>query len=96
MMEMELSDIVVSLNGRDMGKRFFVVGKEDIYAMLADGKGRRIEKPKRKKQKHLRLESKCEGRTAVKIKNGEKVTNSEIRRALAEFISNAGGEKGGM
>jgi ribosomal protein L14E/L6E/L27E len=95
-MDIELSDIVVSLNGRDMGKRFFVVGMEELYAMLADGKGRRIEKPKRKKQKHLRLEAKCESRTAVKIKNGEKVTNSEIRRALAEFMSDAGGEKGGM
>jgi large subunit ribosomal protein L14e len=96
MMDIELSDIVVSLNGRDIGKRFFVVGKEDIYAMLADGKGRRIEKPKRKKQKHLRLEAKYECRTTVKIRNGEKVTNSEIRRALAEAISNGVGERGGM
>jgi hypothetical protein len=43
----------------------------------------------------MRLESKDTGRTAMKIINGEKVTNSEIRRSLAEY-SVQSGEKGGM
>lgn len=79
------SDIVVSLNGRDSGKSFFVLAIEDGYALLADGKGRRAENPKRKKIKHVRHLSSEGGRVSEKIRNGEKVTNSELRRALAEY-----------
>ena len=94
--DISISDIVIALNGRDKGKPFFVVDKEDIFAKLCDGKSRRIDKPKRKKMKHIRLESRSEGRTALKIKNGVKVTNNEIRRALAEYLTESRGEKGGM
>lgn len=96
MMEINRSDIVIALNGRDKGKHFFVVEMEDIYAFLSDGKSRRIDKPKRKKLKHLKLETKSDCRTASKIRCGDKVTNSEIRRALAEYTADNLGEKGGM
>lgn len=92
-MEIDKADIVVSLNGRDKDKPFFVVEKEDIYVMLCDGKSRRIDRPKRKKIKHLRLEAKSDCRTALKIREGLKVTNSEIRKALAEYQIIGRGEK---
>jgi len=92
-MRIEKADVVISLNGRDEGKRFIVVGTEEEYSMLADGKGRRVEKPKRKKNKHIMLEEKADGPIAAKLIEGEKVTNNEIRRALAQP---ARGEKGGM
>jgi ribosomal protein L14E/L6E/L27E len=91
--DIAISDIVISLNGRDKGSHFFVVQKEDVYAMLCDGKLRRVDKPKRKKIKHVRFESKSDCRTALKIKNGHKVTNSEIRRALVEYQTTSPGEK---
>ena len=95
------ADIVVSRNGRDEGKRFLIVEIQDDYSMLADGKGRKFEKPKRKKNKHVRLEGTAGGRIAEKLKSGEKVTNNEIRRALAQFAADHGdnssnGEWGGM
>ncbi len=94
-MDIDKADIVVSLNGRDRGKRFYVIATEENYVLLCDGKTRRLEKPKRKKIKHIRFESKDTGRTAMKILNNEKVTNSEIRRSLAEITARAG-NKGGM
>ncbi len=94
--DIEVSDIVVSVSGRDKGKTFFVTGRDGIYAALCDGKSRRIDKPKRKKTKHMRFESKSDCRTAQKLRNGFKVTNSEIRRALAEYQTDSRGEKGGM
>ena len=92
-MELRISDIVVSLNGRDAGVNFFVIKTEDGYAWLADGKGRRIEKPKLKKIKHLKYAGRTENRAAEKLRSGEKVTNSELRRALAEFSA---AQPGGM
>ena len=91
-MGIEIADVVVPLNGRDAGKRFIVIGAEDEYAFLADGKGRRTEKPKRKKNKHLRPEDKIGRRVAEKLTAGENVTNSEIRRALAEYGAARGDE----
>ena len=93
---MDIADIVVSLCGRDRGKRFFVVGMEAEYALLADGKHRRLEKPKRKKIKHLELLAPDQSKAAEKLRNREKVTNSEIRRSLAEYFERGDGEKGGM
>jgi len=94
-MNIKIADIVISLNGRDEGKRFFVVGTQDEYSLIADGKGRRLEKPKRKKNKHLRVEDEIDSRIAEKLKKGEKVTNNEIRRALAQYAA-ARIESGGM
>jgi ribosomal protein L14E/L6E/L27E len=87
------SDIVTALAGREKGKCFFVLDVSDGYAYLADGKGRKLEKPKKKKLKHLQLRAKSENRTALKIKEGSKVTNSEIRRALAEISGDHGGNE---
>jgi len=94
-MRIDIADVVISLNGRDESKRFLVVGTEDEYSLIADGKGRRVEKPKRKKNKHLKLEDKVNGRIADRLIGGEKVTNNEIRRTLAGYAEERG-EKGGM
>ena len=95
-MDIRLSDVVRATAGRDKDKLFFVVGMEDGMVFLADGKGRRLEAPKRKKLKHVRLEARRDCRAAVKLQSGAKVTNSELRRALAEFSAESGEEKGGM
>ena len=91
------ADIVMSLNGRDGGKRFLVVGtNKDDYSFLADGKGRRVEKPKLKKNRHLKLEEKAYGPIADKLSSGVKVTNSEVRRALTQFELSHAKEGGDM
>jgi ribosomal protein L14E/L6E/L27E len=85
-MKMEKACIVQSLAGRDKGSLFLV--KEvvsDEFVLLVDGKGRRIEKPKLKKQKHVTLLDENHTRIGDKIRNGEKVTNAEVRRALSVF-----------
>lgn len=84
-MDVSKSDIVISLAGRDKDQYFYVISTEDQYVFLADGKGRKLENPKRKKLKHVRRVSRTETRVAAKILNGDKVLNSELRRDLATF-----------
>ena len=84
-MDISRSDIIESLAGRDKGKYFYVLDVEDNYVLIADGKGRKLENPKRKKLKHVRRVSRTETRVAAKILNGDKVLNSELRRDLATF-----------
>ncbi len=93
-MDIQKADVVRSLRGRDAGKLFFVLESDGLYALIADGKGRRLEKPKRKKLKHLQFVERSDDRTDMKLRSGEKVTNSELRRALAGKAGEE--EKGGM
>jgi ribosomal protein L14E/L6E/L27E len=85
----ELADIVMSNNGRDAGKKFIVVEKQENYSLLADGKGRRCEKPKLKKNKHMTIIGKASGIVEGKLTSGDKVTNNEVRRAIKEYNEEA-------
>ena len=95
-MEIQKADIVRSLAGRDKERLFIVLETDDKFALLADGKIRRLEKPKRKKIKHLSFAGTSESIAAKKLRQDKKVTNNEIRRALAEFASEPNGVEGGM
>ena len=83
--DLTIADVVVSTAGRDAGSLFYVLEADDTYLLLADGKGRRIEKPKRKKRKHTTKVLRSETRVAEKLRAGDKVLNSELRRDLATF-----------
>ena len=80
-----ISDVVASTAGRDQGKLFYVVGTDPVYLMLANGKDRTLDKPKRKKRKHVQKVLRAETRVAAKLSSGDKVLNSELRRDLAFF-----------
>ena len=84
-MDIGQSDIVKSTAGRDKGKLFFVLEVEEDFLLLADGKTRKLESPKRKKRMHTCFMARYGCRAAEKIKSGEKLTNSELRRTLAQF-----------
>ena len=93
--DLTIADVVVSTAGRDAGKLFYVLETDDAWLTLVNGKDRTIEKPKRKKSKHTRKVLRSDTRVAAKLRNGDKVLNSELRRDLAylsrELQSNANG-----
>ena len=78
-----ISDVVVSTAGRDSGEWFYVIAEDPIYLYLANGKDRSLDKPKRKKRKHVQKVLRSETRVAAKILQGDKVLNGELRRDLA-------------
>jgi len=84
--DLMISDVVESTAGRDQGKLFYVIGTDPVYLKLANGRERTLDKPKRKKRKHVRKVLRPETRVAAKIQSGDKVLNSELRRDLA-FLS---------
>ena len=93
--DVNISDVVIATAGRDQGKLFYVIGTDPVYLMLANGKDRSLDKPKRKKRKHIQKVLRSETRVAEKLRLGDKVLNSELRRDLAylsrEMQSNAPG-----
>ena len=81
----QISDVVISRQGRDQGEWFYVIGQEEGFLLLANGRNRTLEAPKRKKQKHVEKVLRSETRVAAKILSGDKVLNGELRRDLASL-----------
>ena len=82
-----ISDLVVSTAGRDQGSLYYCVGNDGRNVMLANGKDRTLDKPKRKSLRHVKKVLRSETRVAEKLKAGDKVLNSELRRDLAFHAS---------
>lgn len=76
---MEVGDIVVSKAGHDKGKAFIViatVGAE--FVLIVDGKSRKLESPKLKKSRHLRVVEKSDVKSP---------TNASVVRRIKKFYS---------
>ena len=43
----QISDVVVSVQGRDKGELYYVVGIQEEFLLLANGKNRTLDTPKR-------------------------------------------------
>ena len=86
--DINISDVVVSTAGRDAGKWFYVIAEDPIFLFLANGKDRPLDKPKRKKRKHVQKVLRSETRVAEKLRAGDKVLNGELRRDLASLCQN--------
>lgn len=83
MMSFERAQIVRSLVGHDRGDLLCVLDTEGDFLLLADGKHRKVEAPKRKRAKHVtRVEAPCHP-TIEKLRAGQPVGNQELRRVLA-------------
>lgn len=86
-MEIAKSNIVRSDAGRDRGKLFVVLAVEGEYLLLADGKSRKVESPKRKKRRHVLFVADDDTRLSEKIRGQERISNSELRRTLAGYCA---------
>ena len=83
MVEAHTADIVLSLTGRDKGRLMLVMAEEGDFLLLANGRARRAESPKRKRRKHVSYQGPSDGRTARKLLESGRLTNSDIRKALS-------------
>ncbi len=89
-MEIETGSVVLALAGRDKGGIFTVTAPADgPFVLIADGKRRKIEKPKRKKRKHLQAIGRLSKPEA------EAWTNRKLRKALKAFAADATAGSGG-
>ena len=77
-MEWKRGQVVRSLAGHDQGSLLTVLEAAPPYAVVADGKRRPLERPKRKKLFHLAPTSQVLPEEALK-------TNRQIRAALRSF-----------
>lgn len=83
----ETGDLVISAAGHDKDKYFIVIGLiDEIYVWIADGRSRKLDKPKKKKVKHLKLVRKADSGFS-ELNERRKPTNSALRKHIAKVLS---------
>jgi large subunit ribosomal protein L14e len=83
-LDISKGQIVISRAGRDTGKVLVIVAEIDMdNVLVSDGSLRKMENPKKKKKKHLEITDVIIEDIANKLAMGLKVSNSDIRKALA-------------
>ena len=85
-MDIAKSDLVLATAGREKGRLFFVVDVQNEYLLLADGRSRRLEAPKRKKCRHVQRAGAAPEELAAKLRS------SELRKALAVYRGEHGNQ----
>ena len=89
---MTAGTIVRSKAGHDKGLLFMVIAAQEPYVLLADGRSRKIEKPKRKKIKHAVTVgyeelAGAEDGPPIRLASGRELTNKELRSVLGRFAA---------
>lgn len=82
--EKVLGRLVRSTAGHDREALLVIVGiADDNHVLLADGKLRRIEKPKKKKLRHVSVTEYFSGELNKKLLSGSPIQDAELRRFIA-------------
>jgi len=74
-MNLQIGDVIVSKAGKDKDSYFCVVDLKDSYCFLRDGKIHKLEKPKRKKIKHVR-------KSPYRVQSEALQANKHLKKAI--------------
>ncbi len=83
-MEAAKGRIVRVIAGRDKNLFMAITAVEGDFAYICDGKNRRLDRPKKKRLKHLRLTN-----TVI---DTDGLTDKMLRKAIGEFTNSPGTE----
>ena len=76
-MKLAKGSVVIADAGRDSGGFFVVTDTDGSYCFIADGKSRKLDKPKRKNIKHIR--------TTDSMIDLNDITDKRLRKLLREL-----------
>lgn len=88
-MDFSLGEIVSSKAGRDAGRILIVVKViDEEYILISDGDLRKIEKPKKKKTKHVKTFGIVIQSLNSKLSNNIRVSNAELKKEIGSIPNN--------
>ena len=94
--EYVIGQLVFSKSGHDKGGLFIIVNIEGEYLYLADGKVRTIEKPKKKKVKHVQKVNYVSEQIKEKIQEESYLNNADLRKAVSQYLKASSKQRGGL
>ncbi|MBD5460430.1 MAG: hypothetical protein HDR26_05740 [Lachnospiraceae bacterium] len=72
--------------GHDRNEVYVIVGEDEKFVYLCDGRLKTLEKPKKKSRKHIQIiKNGIDEMLRQRLFNGAPVRNEEIRYAIKEF-----------
>lgn len=77
-----IGGFAVATAGHDKDKIYVIIGQQEKFLLLADGKEKTLTNPKKKNRKHAQLIDENEFSLTAKFKEGETVTSENVKRAI--------------
>lgn len=84
--ELQIGAFAVSTAGHDAGKCYVIFQRNHEYLYLVDGKIRTLDRPKKKKNIHMKFLAQPDPIIREKILSGS-VRNEEIKRAIKMLLN---------
>lgn len=81
----EVGMLAISKAGHDFEHLYVIIAEDEEYVYLVDGKIRTMDKPKKKRKKHIQVIKQVQSDIADKYKNGQKIENEEIKRTIKVY-----------
>ncbi|MEW6725600.1 KOW domain-containing RNA-binding protein [Desulforudis sp. 1088] len=89
--KLRAGQVVRSVAGRDEGQFYIVLATVgDNTVLLTDGLRRKVDRPKRKNVKHIKIVSHADEEIKAKLAEGLKVTDADVRKILRGFVEKEG------
>ncbi len=79
---METGMLALSRAGHDKDRIYVICGIEEAYVWLTDGRLRPLEKPKKKKKKHIQIIYTIPENLQRKLEEGVPLQNEDVKRAI--------------
>ena len=91
-MVISIGQIVISKAGHDKDTWYIVLKQEGEYVYVTDGNLKLLDKPKKKKLKHLQITNYTDNETKERLEKVMKITNADIRSVIVKYKNYAKGE----
>ena len=80
-----------SLAGHDKDEVYVILGEEEGLALLVNGKNRTLDKPKKKKYKHLQVIRSLPGE--IEMPKSDGFTDLDVKKVLKDYQRSTGCQK---
>ncbi|MDD6571305.1 MAG: hypothetical protein PUF12_02835 [Thermoflexaceae bacterium] len=84
-MDINIGTFAKSKAGHDVNQIYVIINCDEEYVYLADGRVKLIEKPKKKKRKHIQKIGYMDPVIGEKLKNNNLLKNEDIKKAIKDY-----------
>ncbi len=71
--------------GHDKGKLYIIIEESEEYVYLTDGRLKPVDRPKKKKKKHIQIIRKVDETIQFMIEEKKPISNEMVKRAIKEY-----------
>ena len=87
----KIGEFAKSKAGHDKEEIIIIINKEKEYVYLVDGKSRILDKPKKKKIKHIQVINQIDEELQRKLETNLILRDEDIKRAIKSYKQKIGG-----